>query len=226
MDEKVLDDAYKKYINSPKWQAKRSERLKIDNYTCQKCGELRGLHVHHVSYKNFGNENVYEDLITLCEKCHKTIEGVKAEKDKKEQERCARLEEEHKKESEARKAMMKSMSLNSLYFIDHASKRDIGFGGEENLCNIQHLTKTLEKCGLKREEVFFGQIQHYFAQHRWIMARNLYKEGLNVYQVAEKMKWKPDKIMKAINDEQFENLTTRVNNWLADCYKAIGVEED
>jgi hypothetical protein len=79
MREKKLNDKYKKYIESKEWQAKRTERLKIDNFTCQKCGSKRKLHVHHINYENFGNENVYEDLITLCSKCHEEVEEMKNE---------------------------------------------------------------------------------------------------------------------------------------------------
>ena len=53
------EDEYDKYLKSPQWQAKRSERLKIDNYTCQRCGLKTNLkcyswlEIHHLNYRNF-----------------------------------------------------------------------------------------------------------------------------------------------------------------------------
>ena len=76
-NEMAISDEYNEYLKSDKWRKKRSERLKIDNYTCQKCGSGRNLNVHHLNYKHLGNENVYDDLITLCETCHKEIEKRK-----------------------------------------------------------------------------------------------------------------------------------------------------
>ena len=72
INKKTIHD---EYIKSPKWQAKRNERLKVDNYRCARCGadEKRELQVHHISYKNLGDEDVYNDLITLCKNCHSIV---------------------------------------------------------------------------------------------------------------------------------------------------------
>jgi superfamily II DNA helicase RecQ len=222
--DKHLNEVYKKYISSPEWQAKRSERLRIDNYTCQKCGGLRGLHVHHINYKNFGNENVYDDLITLCEKCHKDVERQKQQNDKKMMEECERRIESDRKAREELKNKEKTRSINSLFFLNHEEKNDIGFGGADNLCNMQKLIKALKKYGMEREDVYFGQIQQYLAYHRWIMARKLYSEGLTVYKVAAKMNWKYERIIKAIDDDQFGQLKAIVDDWLMRCHKVISAE--
>lgn len=67
---------YKKYMNSDEWKAKREERIKIDK-GCVMClrpiEKIRSVQVHHISYKNLGNENVFTDLCTLCGSCHKKI---------------------------------------------------------------------------------------------------------------------------------------------------------
>lgn len=65
---------YLDYLQSSKWQEKRIERLKMDNFRCCRCGSPHDVQVHHLTYKNIGNENVYEDLITLCDSCHESIE--------------------------------------------------------------------------------------------------------------------------------------------------------
>lgn len=68
---------YKEYLMSPEWQKKRSERLRLDQYKCQKCGRPMDLQVHHLNYDHVGNENIYIDLITLCKYCHRDLEGQK-----------------------------------------------------------------------------------------------------------------------------------------------------
>ena len=64
------------YIHSEAWRKKRLKRLKMDGFKCQhrigllfKCGAKTNLEVHHLSYKNLGNER-FKELITLCRKHH------------------------------------------------------------------------------------------------------------------------------------------------------------
>ena len=45
-----------------------------DNYTCQCCKTKKGtLHVHHKIYRSQGGSDDIENLITLCEDCHKKL---------------------------------------------------------------------------------------------------------------------------------------------------------
>lgn len=69
-----------KFHQSKEWVAKRDEIFKRDNYTCQKCDRdaniLRKdglkLHCHHIKAICEGGELFDNDnLITLCEECHK-----------------------------------------------------------------------------------------------------------------------------------------------------------
>lgn len=62
------------YLQSKEWQQKRLERLRIDDFKCCRCGSPRQIQVHHLSYKSLGHEDVHNDLITLCEKCHLSVE--------------------------------------------------------------------------------------------------------------------------------------------------------
>ncbi len=68
-------EEYKEYLNSEHWKIIREARLKIDNNECKFCGSKNDLHVHHLTYKNKGNEKMY-DLITLCKKCHLKLHEV------------------------------------------------------------------------------------------------------------------------------------------------------
>ena len=70
---------YNKYLCSEEWQDKRKHRLYIDCGMCTKCGknsEQATLQAHHLTYKNVGDEDVYQDLVILCSHCH-TIEHGK-----------------------------------------------------------------------------------------------------------------------------------------------------
>lgn len=71
-------EEYKAYIRSAQWEQKKKQRLEIDGYKCAMCGRpeskcRNGLQMHHVSYKNLGNEDVYNDLVSLCQSCHLKI---------------------------------------------------------------------------------------------------------------------------------------------------------
>jgi 5-methylcytosine-specific restriction endonuclease McrA len=61
---------YYDYLKSDEWKKKRLERLKLDNFICQNCGNKSGrLDVHHTTYDTLYNESIY-DIITLCHPCH------------------------------------------------------------------------------------------------------------------------------------------------------------
>lgn len=61
------------YLHSSKWNSKRKQRLKLDNYTCQVC-KASGipLEVHHLHYRTLYKERL-EDLVTVCRTCHQNI---------------------------------------------------------------------------------------------------------------------------------------------------------
>lgn len=48
--------------------------LNRDNYTCQCCKTKKGtLHAHHIIYRSQGGADTLDNLITLCEECHKKL---------------------------------------------------------------------------------------------------------------------------------------------------------
>ena len=66
--------SYAEYMQSECWRLKRGQRLWIDKKKCRTCHSTEKLEVHHANYnKPLGDENVEDDLITLCEKCHDAI---------------------------------------------------------------------------------------------------------------------------------------------------------
>lgn len=69
----MVTRAYKAYLKSDRWKAKRQEVFAHYGkrcYACQK--QARILHVHHMDYARLGKERV-TDLIPLCVPCHKEV---------------------------------------------------------------------------------------------------------------------------------------------------------
>lgn len=67
--------SYYDFLRTPYWDGVRNYKLKSANYCCQLCGQKGILHVHHKTYENHGKEHIKSiadnDLIVLCEDCHK-----------------------------------------------------------------------------------------------------------------------------------------------------------
>lgn len=57
------------YLSSPKWKALRQQVLARDNNKCVVSGRTDNLHIHHISYKNLGDE-LLSDLVTLHADVH------------------------------------------------------------------------------------------------------------------------------------------------------------
>jgi 5-methylcytosine-specific restriction endonuclease McrA len=71
---------YNRYINSQQWKQKRALALKAAQYRCQHCGFskwTKTLEVHHLTYERLGAERP-DDLIVLCEECHKKADEARA----------------------------------------------------------------------------------------------------------------------------------------------------
>ena len=69
---------YESYMRSEEWKEKKRQRFLIDGERCVMCGRpidkcLKPMQCHHVTYKRLGNEDIYEDLVTLCSSCHVKI---------------------------------------------------------------------------------------------------------------------------------------------------------
>ena len=70
----ITDEERKNKRAYPEYNGWRKEVYKLDNYTCQKCGQYSGnLNAHHIeSYR--ANPTLRTEIsngITLCETCHK-----------------------------------------------------------------------------------------------------------------------------------------------------------
>ena len=73
MNEKVKHWGYQQGFNYG-YSSRRSAILHRDNYTCQCCSKKNcRLEVHHIKFRSNGGTDDEENLITLCEDCHKSI---------------------------------------------------------------------------------------------------------------------------------------------------------
>ncbi len=62
---------------SPKWKELREERLKLDNQRCVQCGAAYPINVHHRRYPSVWGTEKLEDLVTLCDSCHRKVHNIK-----------------------------------------------------------------------------------------------------------------------------------------------------
>lgn len=72
-----MTQEYKEYLKSAEWKEKRDRRLEVDGCQCVICGSKNNLNVHHLTYKNIMQEDVENDLITLCKNCHTMLHRIK-----------------------------------------------------------------------------------------------------------------------------------------------------
>ncbi len=63
------------YLRSPEWKARRGKVLRRDGYICQACLSNPATQVHHLTYKHWGHEPLFE-LEAICEPCHDDITAM------------------------------------------------------------------------------------------------------------------------------------------------------
>lgn len=71
-----MSNAYQEKLKDPRWQKKRLEILKRDEWCCQICNDKKStLHVHHLFYKDGLDPWEYDDkdLVTLCDYHHDVV---------------------------------------------------------------------------------------------------------------------------------------------------------
>ncbi len=62
--------AYRGYLTTPEWKAKRQLVIDRENGLCQGCRAAPISEVHHATYKTVGNELLFQ-LVGLCSPCHR-----------------------------------------------------------------------------------------------------------------------------------------------------------
>jgi 5-methylcytosine-specific restriction endonuclease McrA len=68
---------YRDYLLSPEWKERRRIEFGASQRRCQSCGSRGRLHIHHLTYERRGHE-LPEDLVVICERCHREEHGISA----------------------------------------------------------------------------------------------------------------------------------------------------
>jgi 5-methylcytosine-specific restriction endonuclease McrA len=71
----IRAESYSDYLRSNRWRRVRMVVLKRDGFKCAKCSTAKNLHVHHITYKRLGDEDL-DDLISLCGRCHRAAHSA------------------------------------------------------------------------------------------------------------------------------------------------------
>jgi len=51
----------------------RNQVLRRDGWRCQACGSISNLEVHHKEFRSHSGNDLQENLISLCTRCHSAI---------------------------------------------------------------------------------------------------------------------------------------------------------
>ena len=92
---------YRKYLKSGKWKSIRKNLFKLRGKKCELCGSRKKIHVHHLTYKRVGGNELPEDLQVLCEFHHNIAHGMSEKK----QIRYIKREEKKRRKREKRKKL-------------------------------------------------------------------------------------------------------------------------
>ena len=191
----VNNKSYDEYLKTPQWQEKRSQRLKIDNYTCQMCERKTGLQVHHLNYDRIGKEDIYRDLITLCTDCHEKVEAGKSINSYKQI---------------IRDYEYKLRELMAEKFAKENEKNDISGGGNLDLCKNEIIRPLLvefqKQNGLSDIGENVKQVNDYFRDRRYEVMRKIYTENpqISSWQMHQKTGFKlqmADKFLKKLRSQ-------------------------
>jgi 5-methylcytosine-specific restriction endonuclease McrA len=66
---------YDAYLKTEVWARKRKLVLERAGCLCEGCREAEASQVHHLTYKNCGNEFLWE-LVAICRDCHGRFHGI------------------------------------------------------------------------------------------------------------------------------------------------------
>ena len=182
----MITQEYIDYLKSDTWQRLRSQRLKIDNYKCQRCGRPFDLQVHHLFYPTeLGTENPYRDLITLCDTCHEIVEHQKKEYRK---DKTDAWEEQRNYEL---RLIYRTIKQNACYDLSA-----LGIG-KLDFCNNDvikaHFGPLLEgKTGLG----YSSRVQNYFRNQRYRIILGMMDIGLTPREVCERTKFSWNMVSK------------------------------
>lgn len=182
-------DEYREYLKSQHWQEIRAQRLKIDGGKCALCMKgppERNVHVHHLSYENIWNEDVYSDLITVCDKCHKKLHTT--------------IPYFHNGCS-TEDLYVQLCNYNLDRFIESYESDDYVHNGDLDLCNINVIRSLLRGF----YPIRINMITSYFGNLRREAIRDWKKKGYTFDQICNGSKFSKNMIKKTFYETKKGN---------------------
>lgn len=150
----MTKDEYEKLLKSDYWKGYSYSLIKERNFTCEDCGrhfpnERNKLQVHHLVYRDTNPWSYKpEELIVLCEDCHKRRHGIISEQNGEYESECPNSQNtrEWVKSPERRfKKSYLAYILLILFFIwiglGHSYKNET----KEKIDNVQNVNKDIVK---------------------------------------------------------------------------------
>lgn len=67
---RILPDG-REILSGYRYELRRREVLKRDGFACAACGSNYQIAVHHQQKRSLGRDDRLENLITLCQSCHR-----------------------------------------------------------------------------------------------------------------------------------------------------------
>jgi 5-methylcytosine-specific restriction endonuclease McrA len=64
-------DSFRARLDPASYEDLRQQVLRRDGWRCQFCGTMSNLEVHHQQFRSHSGDDSEENLITLCEACHR-----------------------------------------------------------------------------------------------------------------------------------------------------------
>jgi len=130
---------YRLLLKDPRWISKRLEILERDNHTCSVCGCEDNLQVHHRVYEELAPwEYKDEDLVTICDGCHK---------------------EEHIKNGNTYRSYIENYSMPTVY-VDSESGEIINSRSQIQVTTSEKILSEVEDCKSEKENYFFRSIDY------------------------------------------------------------------
>lgn len=176
------------------WQILRSKRLKIDGYKCQYCGSPFRLQVHHLKYPaELGTEDLYGDLITLCDSCHEKIEAQKkAHREAVQQYWDSQHERWETEKQERRKRAEHHQQLIRQFIREHKDQDLSNVGkGKKNYCDLNVIKADfypyMRSHGAEEFEDGYisgtSHVQEYFRNRRYEVILDMLDKGYDPWTI-------------------------------------------
>lgn len=179
------------YLDSPWWKMIKAQRMRLDGNKCVFCKSTKNLNVHHRNYDNCGHENLFEDLVTLCERCHMA---------------------EHKRIEQAKEdaKLFREISFQQyLLLLNDFCKLhehlDLSAGGTVNFLRIgvvkEYASAWLEERGIDPPGGYVDRIKKYFIDKRHSIIDQLLEDNpdITVREIVSKTKFNEAFVRKYLN---------------------------